>query len=90
MRLARGADPAAAAGLAERDDRVLPRPRGRTPHGGLLAAGAGEAGDLVPKLLLHMTAREALCCWGIDGANLIRPFSRELVSFLGAHRQEMR
>jgi putative restriction endonuclease len=28
--------------------------------------------------------------WGIEGANLIRPFSREQEQFLSAHRQELR
>jgi predicted restriction endonuclease len=38
----------------------------------------------------HEAAREALHCWGIEGANLIRPFSREQESFLEAHRQALR
>jgi len=38
----------------------------------------------------HEAAREALRCWGIEGANLIRPFSREQEQFLSTHRQELR
>jgi putative restriction endonuclease len=38
----------------------------------------------------HEAAREALRCWGIDGANLIRPFSREQETFLSAHRNALR
>jgi hypothetical protein len=38
----------------------------------------------------HEAAREALRCWGIDGANLIRPFSRQQESFLEAHREALR
>lgn len=38
----------------------------------------------------HEAAREALRCWGIDGANLIRPFSREQEAFLSAHRNALR
>jgi hypothetical protein len=38
----------------------------------------------------HEAAREALRCWGIDGANLIRPFSRDQEQFLGAHREALR
>ena len=38
----------------------------------------------------HEAAREALRCWGIDGANLIRPFSRDQERFLEAHRQVLR
>ncbi len=38
----------------------------------------------------HEAAGEALRCWGIEGANLIRPFSREQERFLSAHRQELR
>ena len=38
----------------------------------------------------HEAAREALHCWGIVGANLIRPFSREQEAFLEAHRQVLR
>jgi hypothetical protein len=38
----------------------------------------------------HEAAGEALRCWGIEGANLIRPFSREQEQFLSAHRQELR
>jgi hypothetical protein len=41
-------------------------------------------------LLENELAREALRCWGIDGANLIRPFSREQERFLEAHRQVLR
>ena len=33
---------------------------------------------------------EALRCWGIQGANLIRPFSRDQELFLSAHREELR
>jgi hypothetical protein len=35
-------------------------------------------------------AREALRCWGIDGANLIRLFSRGQELFLRAHREALR
>jgi hypothetical protein len=38
----------------------------------------------------HEAAREALRCWGIEGANLIRPFSREQEKFLSAHREVLR
>lgn len=38
----------------------------------------------------HEAAREALRCWGIEGANLIRPFSREQEMFLQAHREVLR
>jgi hypothetical protein len=38
----------------------------------------------------HEAAGEALRCWGIEGANLIRPFSREQEEFLSAHREELR
>lgn len=38
----------------------------------------------------HEAAREALRCWSIDGANLIRPFSREQEWFLQAHRAALR
>ena len=38
----------------------------------------------------HEAAREALRCWGIDGANLIRPFSRDQERFLEAHREALR
>ena len=38
----------------------------------------------------HEAAREALRCWAIDGANLIRPFSRQQESFLEAHREALR
>ena len=38
----------------------------------------------------HDSAREALRCWGIEGANLIRPFSREQEQFLSAHREVLR
>ncbi|MDM7936795.1 MAG: HNH endonuclease signature motif containing protein [Cyanobium sp. CZS 48M] len=38
----------------------------------------------------HEAAREALRCWGIEGANLIRPFSREQEKFLSAHREALR
>jgi putative restriction endonuclease len=31
-----------------------------------------------------------LRCWGIEGANLIRPFSREQEVFLSAHREVLR
>jgi hypothetical protein len=45
----------------------------------------------VDKLICeHEAAREALRCWGIDGANLIRPFSRQQESFLEAHREALR
>ena len=38
----------------------------------------------------HEAAQEALRCWGITGANLIRPFSREQNIFLDAHREALR
>jgi predicted restriction endonuclease len=38
----------------------------------------------------HEAAREALRCWGIDGANLIRPFSRDQEQFIRAHREALR
>jgi putative restriction endonuclease len=38
----------------------------------------------------HDAAREALRCWGIEGANLIRPFSRDQEVFLSAHREVLR
>lgn len=38
----------------------------------------------------HEAAREALRCWGIESANLIRPFSREQEAFLETHRQALR
>ena len=38
----------------------------------------------------HEAAGEALRCWGIEGANLIRPFSREQEEFLIAHRDALR
>jgi len=38
----------------------------------------------------HEAAGEALRCWGIKGANLIRPFSRDQEQFLSAHREELR
>jgi hypothetical protein len=45
----------------------------------------------VDKLICeHEAAREALRCWGIDGANLIRPFSRQQERFLEAHREALR
>jgi hypothetical protein len=45
----------------------------------------------VDKLICeHEAAREALRCWGIDGANLIRPFSRQQEQFLEAHREALR
>ena len=39
---------------------------------------------------LHEAAGEALRCWGIQGANLIRPFRRAQESFMGAHRDALR
>ena len=38
----------------------------------------------------HEAARDALRCWGIESANLIRPFSREQERFLQAHREMLR
>ena len=38
----------------------------------------------------HEAAQDALRCWGIAGANLIRPFSCEQEHFLGAHREALR
>jgi predicted restriction endonuclease len=47
----------------------------------------GSGGELIWQ---HEAAGEALRCWGIQGANLIRPFSREQEQFLSIHRQELR
>jgi hypothetical protein len=47
----------------------------------------GAGGELIRE---HEAAREALRCWGIDGANLIRPFSRDQEQFLRAHREALR
>jgi predicted restriction endonuclease len=38
----------------------------------------------------HEAAGEALRCWGITGANLIQPFSREQEAFLSTHREALR
>jgi hypothetical protein len=38
----------------------------------------------------HEAAGEALRCWGIQRANLIRPFGREQERFMGAHRDALR
>ena len=38
----------------------------------------------------HEAAGEALRCWGIEGANLIRPFSRDQEVFLNTHREALR
>jgi len=38
----------------------------------------------------HEAAGEALRCWGIQGANLIRPFGREQESFMADHRDAPR
>ncbi len=38
----------------------------------------------------HEAAGDALRCWGIDGANLIRPFSRDQENFLSVHRESLR
>jgi len=38
----------------------------------------------------HEAAGEALRCWGIQGANLIRPFGRQQESFMAAHRDALR
>jgi hypothetical protein len=38
----------------------------------------------------HEAAGEALRCWGIQGANLIRPFGREQEHFMAAHREALR
>jgi len=38
----------------------------------------------------HEAAGEALRCWGIQGANLIRPFGRQQESFMAAHREALR
>ena len=46
-----------------------------------------EGGQLICE---HEAAREALRCWGIEGSNLIRPFSREQEGFLQAHREALR
>jgi putative restriction endonuclease len=38
----------------------------------------------------HQAAGEALRCWGIQGANMIKTFSREQEQFLQAHRDALR
>jgi hypothetical protein len=38
----------------------------------------------------HEAAGEALSCWGISGANRVRPFNREQEDFLESHRQALR
>jgi hypothetical protein len=38
----------------------------------------------------HEAAGEALRCWGIQGANLIRPFGRRQERFMAAHREALR
>ena len=38
----------------------------------------------------HEAAGEALRCWGIQGANLIRPFGREQEHFMETHRESLR
>jgi hypothetical protein len=38
----------------------------------------------------HDAAGEALHCWGIAGANQVRPFNRAQEAFLAAHRQALR
>jgi predicted restriction endonuclease len=38
----------------------------------------------------HEAAGEALRCWGIEGASLIRPFNRVQEAFLSAHREALR
>ena len=38
----------------------------------------------------HEAAGEALRCWGIERATLIRPFEREQESFMAAHRDALR
>ena len=38
----------------------------------------------------HEVAGEALRCWGIQGANMIKTFSREQEQFLQAHRDALR
>ena len=38
----------------------------------------------------HEAAGEALRCWGIEAANLIRPFSRGQERFMAAHREALR
>ena len=38
----------------------------------------------------HEAAGDALRCWGIDGANLIRPFSREQERYLSSHRERLK
>ncbi len=38
----------------------------------------------------HEAAGEALRCWGIQGANLIRPFGREQERFMAVHRDALR
>jgi hypothetical protein len=72
--------------------------RGRTDFRGLQASyGHRVAGcvfcalEPIDRVLLENELfREALRCWGIDGANQIRPFSREQERFLEAHRQVLR
>jgi putative restriction endonuclease len=51
---------------------------------GLLLSPMWTSGELIWQ---HEAAGEALRCWGIEGANLIRPFNREQEHFLSAHRQ---
>jgi predicted restriction endonuclease len=38
----------------------------------------------------HEAAKEALRCWGVESANLIRPFTRDQETFMAAHRETMR
>ena len=38
----------------------------------------------------HEAAGDALRCWGIASANVIRPFSREQEVFLEQHRRHLR
>jgi hypothetical protein len=46
-----------------------------------------ENGQLIWR---HEAAGDALRCWGIDGVNLIRPFSREQERYLSVHRESLR
>ena len=38
----------------------------------------------------HEAAGDALCCWGIEGGNVIQPFKREQEQYLQLHRNYLR
>ena len=38
----------------------------------------------------HEAAGDALRCWGIEGANVVQPFSRKQEQFLRLHRECLR